>query len=248
MAKRRSKAERKQREPAITPEKARTALVMTAREYIQTKEYKTEARERGEKLLASITSDLKPFQEMVRMVARQLQNSGVLKQLQYVQQEYAKLLKNFEITHSVTFYKRYDPPTKPHLSPEDIEKIARRSAYYLMHIKQNTGTDFPIQFVLASDGDLYRQSNPVLRYRMRDEALRLKILQTLIGKSSYYSSRDIMNDVHNLSYGSLTKAIAAINTKARSAFKLSGGKKHNLIISKSYSGYMINPLYAIRYE
>jgi hypothetical protein len=233
---------------AVTPERARAALIMTAREYIRTKEYKIKTVVRRKQLLSSIMFGLKPFQKMAGGVIRQLQDSGTLEQIRYIQQEYAKLLRNIKPDRPITFYKKYDASVEQRLSSEDIEKIARRSAYYLIHMKLIPGDDFPIQFVLTPDGDLYKQSEPALRYRMRGEALRLKILRALIGNNSYCPSREIMNDVRAASYGSFTKAIGAMNMKARGTFKLSRSKIYNFIISKPHSGYMINRLYAIRCE
>lgn len=232
----------------ITPEKARCVLIMTGREYRQTKEYQDEAKKELEKKIASMSSDLKPFQEMVNKINRQIKNSGVLQQIQYIQRQYANLLKTPQPIHAEIFLPKHAPENH-HFSPEDIDKIARRSAYYLLNIvKPGAAGDFPVQLVLAPNGDLYKQSDPMLRYSMRSEALRLKILKKLMGKSSFYESRLIMYDIESSNYGSFTKAIGEINKKARDALKLSRGKKHNLIISKPYSGYMINPLYAIRYE
>ena len=99
-----------------------------------------------------------------------------------------------------------------------------------------------ILLTLTNEGDLCRDQ---YCYSMRGEGMRLKILRAMIGYSTYRKTREIMNDVSLTSAESFRDAIGSINRKARLTLKLPAGTNNNLILSKSHSGYMINPLYPI---
>ncbi|MBU4536553.1 hypothetical protein KJ603_00760 [Patescibacteria group bacterium] len=102
-----------------------------------------------------------------------------------------------------------------------------------------------ILLTLTTEGDLYREPKIQYCYPMRGEGMRLKILRAMIGYSTYRQTRDIMSDVSSKSAESFRDAIGSLNRKARFALKLPAGTNNNLILSKSHSGYMINPLYPI---
>ncbi len=102
-----------------------------------------------------------------------------------------------------------------------------------------------ISLTLTHEGDLYREPKEQYCYPMRGEGLRLKILRAIIDYPSYRQTKEIMDDVSSKSAESFRDAIGSINRKARTALNLPAGTNNNLILSKSHSGYMINPLYPI---
>ncbi|MDP2709400.1 MAG: hypothetical protein Q8O93_05175 [bacterium] len=126
------------------------------------------------------------------------------------------------------------------------EQTDRTIEKYIRMNKLSQGSHIPL--TLTYEGDLYREPKDKHCYPMRGEGLRLKILRAMIDYSSYRQTRDIMADVSSKSVESFRDAIGAINRKAQSALNLPTGLKNNLILSKSHSGYMINPLYPITQE
>jgi hypothetical protein len=100
----------------------------------------------------------------------------------------------------------------------------------------------------TSGGDLYREPREKYCYSMRDEGKRLQIFRVLITCTTFTKTRDIMKETSSTSVEAFREAVGAINRKARQSLRLPAGKQNNLILSKSHSGYMINPLYPITRE
>lgn len=124
-----------------------------------------------------------------------------------------------------------------------VDKALEKQNQFVHQLKSHR-----IPLVLTRNGDLYREPKEKLCYPMRGDAKRLKLLHALIGYSIFRPPKEIIKEISATSYASLTEAKRAINRKAHNLIGLPDGKENNLIISKSYSGYMINPLYSITQE
>jgi hypothetical protein len=57
-----------------------------------------------------------------------------------------------------------------------------------------------------------------------------------------------MEEIGSANYDSFTNAVASINERTRVTLQLFEGEDTNFILSKSSSGYRINPLYPVRRE
>ncbi|MCX6702220.1 MAG: hypothetical protein NTX96_03460 [Candidatus Zambryskibacteria bacterium] len=123
------------------------------------------------------------------------------------------------------------------------EKAIEKNSQLIQRVQANS-----IPLTLTIDGDLYYGPKEKFCYPMRGQGLRLKILRAMIGYPTFRRTREIMEDVSSTSAVSFRDAVGAINHKARTALNLPAGKNNDLILSKSHSGYMINPLYPITLE
>lgn len=246
MALKTNKAKSKKIAPrSITPEDTKGALNLSFGEYIRTNQEATS------QILDKLAPDLKVYQEMAQHINDQMKSWGVVDQIKKFQETYKNFLHNFDIPKFsgesfVALPVRGRELIPRRLSSEDIDAIAKRSAEIISEkIHAQTVTGKPaVMLVLTAEGDLYTKDDPAKRYSMRDAALRLKIVRTLLGKKGFFRSKELQAVVDCKSYASLTEAINAINRKANQFLALPADP-HRLIISKPHSGYMINPLYPI---
>jgi len=129
------------------------------------------------------------------------------------------------------------------LTDEAKIQLAVEKTVKLVMGQQAHTKEYFVPLVLTDAGDLFREPKDKYCYPLQSSGLRLQIIKTLIGKKEFYPSHSLMSDINKYSYGSLTYAIGQINRQA--ANKLGLPKGRNLIVSKRFSGYMLNELYPV---
>jgi len=136
---------------------------------------------------------------------------------------------------------------RPMTIGEQLEQVAYKTIEKYEQLNPHYQKD-RIILALTDGGDLYREPKTEYCYSMRGEGLRLKILRLLIKHQGFCKTEEIVEYVSSTSKESLRDAIGTINSKARTLLNLPVGMHKRLIISKSHSGYMINPIYVIMSE
>jgi len=225
MAKRRSKAQKN----SIEPEQLRDTLMMTAREYIKTKEYQKAARKRWEQWLEP---QRKHFEDMAKTINR----IGVPQALERIKGQLASILRSPQIPREVFIAPRISESLS---GAQLIEIISDRTAEKIFAKLKRGKTQQGMTIFLSEDGDLYRDPKEKYCYPMRKERKRLAILKSL--GYSYKPTPLIRDQAGSSNSPTVRKEISVINQKTKIRLKLT--KK--LIEVKPFSGYRINPFYKI---
>jgi hypothetical protein len=231
--------------PLVTSKDTKDALKMSFGEYMDTNP------EVADRLLGNLVPNIQVFQDMANRVNEQMKSLGVLDRLRDFQLTYQNILKDVEMYKFSPNFLVAPPmlergPISTRLSSEDIDAIAKRSVEILSAKLDARFSSQPavITLVLTAEGDLCRNDDRTKCYSMRDSGLRLQIVRALIGQKGFRPSKELRDVVQSKSYASLTEAIRSINKKAEQFLNLPA-YPHRFIISKSHSGYMINPMYPI---
>lgn len=213
----------------IEPKQLQDTLAMTAREYIQTREYQKQSRKRWEQWLES---QRKHFEDMAKIINR----VGVPQALKTLKDQFTRILNTPRIPREVfSSIKISAPPSRVQL----IEIISDRTAKKVFTKLKNAERQQGMTLFLTEDGDLYREPKSKYCYPMREEKMRLAILRNL--GHEFKKTRDIQEEVGSTSTNSIRKAVGGINRNAKLLLEL----KRALIQSKAYSGYKINSFYTM---
>jgi len=202
--------------------------------------------ERINQMFAPILRDMAPFVRIATDLNRQLAESGVLKQMKYVQDAYAKILTPLTVPrlHLAPLRPALPPVERPaERFPVRVERIPQAATQHLQ-LDQPHPHRFDYALILTGDGDLFRASDPNLKYIMGPSKLRLRVLRAILSHRGRYHSALLAADLQT-TQKALYDAILAINRNVRVKLELPKGTKYNLIIGRKGSGYELNFLYPI---
>jgi len=218
----------------IQAEQIKNDLGMIAREYIKTPEYQAKLRAQYEPWAIQ---HRKEFERIAGEVKERLEQSGFTDAMKNLQVQLQGVIESTR-PQEITFI-----PSHPRMAGFDhelVELIAERAAQKtLSRFQKKPSGQKGLVLILTQDGDLYREPRDKYCYAMRGEGKRLAALRAL-GKA-YTPTRAIQDAAGIKSIAAARKAIGTINQKARFRLKLS----QDLIESKPYSGYRINPSYRL---
>ncbi len=189
-----------------------------------------------------------PFNQLSKRL-QEINKTGPLQFVEEAQKQYEQIIQTAQRrvdTNYEAMRAELTPSKDGHLSQESIAQIAEMTANELQ--KRLAHSHAIREFILTASGDLYQKDNPDLCYPLHEKGDRLTLLRALTDQATFIPSELLATQTNYKNSDTVTKAVAGINYSARHNFKLPKDKKYDLIISKRYSGYRINPMYCIAQE